>query len=40
MITRLEAMAGEDELRLPSGDELAREIQRFLRDQSEDDDAG
>ena len=40
MITRLEEMAGEDELRLPSGDELAREIQRFLRDQSEDDDAG
>jgi hypothetical protein len=38
MITRLEAMAGEDELRLPSGDELAREIQRFLRDRSEDDD--
>jgi hypothetical protein len=38
MIARLEAMAGEEELRLPSGDELAREIQRFLRDRNDDDD--
>jgi hypothetical protein len=38
MIARLEAMAGEDELRLPSGDELAREIQRFLRDRTDEDD--
>ena len=38
MIGRLEAMAGEEELRLPTGDELAREIQRFLRDQTDDSD--
>ncbi len=36
MIGRLEAMAGEEELRLPTGDELAREIQRFLRDQNDE----
>lgn len=38
MIGRLEAMAGEEELRLPTGDELAREIQRFLRDQGNEPD--
>jgi hypothetical protein len=38
MIARLEAMAGEEELRLPTGDELAREIQRFLRDQTDESD--
>ena len=38
MIARLEAMAGEEELRLPSGDELAREIQRFLRDRTDEED--
>jgi hypothetical protein len=38
MIARLEAMTGEEELRLPTGDELAREIQRFLRDQTDESD--
>jgi hypothetical protein len=38
MIGRLEAMTGDDELRLPTGDELAREIQRFLRDQTDESD--
>lgn len=40
MISRLEAMAGEEDLRLPTGDELAREIQRFLRDQNDEDEPG
>ncbi|HUZ85200.1 MAG TPA: PAC2 family protein [Gaiellales bacterium] len=35
-VTRLEAAAGDVDLeRLPSGDELAREIQRYLRGQGE-----
>ena len=35
-VTRLESAAGQEELeRLPSGDELAREIQRFLRGQGD-----
>jgi hypothetical protein len=40
MITRLEAMAGETTSaleRLPTGDELASEIERFLRDRSTED---
>jgi hypothetical protein len=39
MIARLEALAEESsaaEMRLPTGDELASEIQRFLRDQTGD----
>jgi hypothetical protein len=34
-VSRLESAAGESELDLPSGDELAREIERFLRGQGE-----
>ena len=34
-VSRLESAAGEAEVDLPSGDELAREIERFLRGQGE-----
>ena len=38
-VRRLESVAGElDEEQLPSGDELAREIERFLRGQGEPGD--
>jgi hypothetical protein len=38
-VRRLESVAGElDEEQLPTGDELAREIERFLRGQGEPGD--
>ena len=43
MVRRLETMAGEDPdgpERLPTGDELASEIERFLRDRGEDGPTG
>jgi hypothetical protein len=42
MVSRLEAIAGEaeEQERLPTGDELAREIQRYLREQSDEGPTG
>ena len=34
VVREIEADAGDDDAPLPSGDELASEIERFLRDQS------
>ena len=40
-VEQLESVAGDlEEERLPSGDELAREIERFLRGQGDGGEAG
>lgn len=40
MVERLEAMAGAQEQHVPTGDELAREIERFLRDRVDEEPDG